>query len=562
MRKARKAADRDAGYIRVSSLDLDAYPDRDSAIAHLTPTRIAELQEAAGRQGKQIPVGKGGPNNPDNPDSLIFADMDLSGRSVSNRPAMLELIAAARQGRFSRLWIRNLSRTFRNLGDQISTLKIMRDYGVEVISLGEPSDGDPALIELVWNIIGSVNQHQSQATGELIKRQNRLVAASGKPPTGRAPLGYIWDREAKELRPDPELKPAAIAVFRAYVEEGTYTGAAMMLNAQGIKTSGGALWRHAKVADVIRNPIYRGRVHYDGEEWPGLHPLIIPEDLMRSADELLGQQRPGPTGQRSLMSRRTYSRLLVCGLCGSSLRAQPNRWGKKGYCYWICSAGKDRGACDLPRYRTEELDRFVLQGVQAALASCLREFMDYVEARPEPTKLQDESAAKERSLKAEIERLGLAYAKGIMPFEQYERLTRRAKSSMEALKPDKPEAARKISSSDILAFRRRLTEEWAAASEAERHELLSKVVAYVQVYPDRLTLHTRLPIGAISIETGMFEPYRERIDTGETGCKSSCVNTPPVGLEPTLRAPEARALSPELRGHGNMIPDPMPIVND
>lgn len=36
---------------------------------------------------------------------------------------------------------------------------------------------------------------------------------------------------------------------------------------------------------------------------------------------------------------------------------------------------------------------------------------------------------------------------------------------------------------------------------------------------------------------------------------------PPVGLEPTPQAPEARALSPELRGHGTMIADALLIVN-
>lgn len=493
--------DLDAGYMRVSEVTVNDGEDRDEVIARLVEVRAKELREAAARQGREIP------------DELMFADMDLSGTSVDKRPQMMAMLQAAKRGEFARLWVKNLSRLFRNLQDQCVYVGKIEAAGVEIISLQEPAAGERALVNLTRGVLGAMNEYMADATGELIKRNNRQIASLGRWASGTPPLGYLYDKNTKQLIPDPVRVSDALAVFETYEDLGTYVASAAALNARGIRTRNGALWRHDKVKLIVNNPVYRGRIPYDGESWPGNHERIIPDDLIKRVDaqiEAGRHQRDSSQRKRAYKMDRTYSGILICGLCGDKMRANPGRWKDHEHIYWICSSRKDRGVCSMPLYRTEELDHFVLAGVKHALDLELDALAAFAQDYPDPveTTVARRSSRDRASIEAKMLRLATEYAEGYLAKEQYRKLIDQYRAQISDLEQSNDVAKEErpaFTADAVERFRASIDEGWAQATEGARRKLVQAIAPAIRVYPDKITILTILSIGDFTIPTMMFE---------------------------------------------------------
>ncbi|WP_213586632.1 recombinase family protein [Paenibacillus sp. J2TS4] len=67
-----------------------------------------------------------------------YVDDGYSGKSIDGRPAMLELLADAKQSRFHTVITWKLSRLARNLVDQLKMLKLFKQHNISYISLNRP----------------------------------------------------------------------------------------------------------------------------------------------------------------------------------------------------------------------------------------------------------------------------------------------------------------------------------------------------------------------------------------------------------------------------------------
>jgi len=179
--------------------------------------------------------------------------------------------------------------------------------------------------------------------------------------------------------------------------------------------------------------------------------------------------------------------------------------------YWICGNRKDRKICDLPTYKTEELDLFVLESIKLALAHELNAIKEFCAAgtlkQPKPvTRSVD---AEKAAIRLKMERLAAEYADGYVEQDAYRNLISRYKASLgelDKIGQEEPEQVRpRITAAEIFEFRHSFAEAWKTVSEAERRELISRVVKNILVYPDKLIVRTLLTLGDITIPTMMFE---------------------------------------------------------
>ena len=53
------------------------------------------------------------------------------------------------------------------------------------------------------------------------------------------------------------------------------TGIAYYLNSRGVKTRLDKVWYASTVKSILKNPLYSGRVRYNGREFQGTHERII-----------------------------------------------------------------------------------------------------------------------------------------------------------------------------------------------------------------------------------------------------------------------------------------------
>ena len=112
-----------------------------------------------------------------------FTDV-MSGKSME-RPGLAELIAFARDG--DTLAVVRLERLGRSLGELLSTVKMLKERGIELLSLEEKIDTTSAAGELVFHVFGAIAHFERRLISERTKDGVAAARAKGKLP-GRQPL--------------------------------------------------------------------------------------------------------------------------------------------------------------------------------------------------------------------------------------------------------------------------------------------------------------------------------------------------------------------------------------
>ncbi len=246
-----------------------------------------------------------------------------------------------------------LDRLSRNLQDY-SVLEEME--GMSIISVTE-SLPEGASGRFVASIHAAVSRLYSDQLGERVRHAaNTKVRRGGWP--GPAPTGYVNDREAKVLLPDPEMAPIVRRVFEVYANEdislSQLVGRAKSL---GLRTRSGGVLSKGPLHKLLGNPIYCGLLRYEGKVYQGEHEPIVSKALYnRAQDKLRGRSHP-------LTKRRfPYRGLMTCGYCGCRITASLIK-GK--YVYYHCTHGKGKcGQSYLPQDSLGELFFPVVEAVR------------------------------------------------------------------------------------------------------------------------------------------------------------------------------------------------------
>lgn len=123
----------------------------------------------------------------------VFTDI-RSGRSM-DRPGLQELLAYARHG--DTLGIVRLDRLGRSLGELMTTVTMLKQRGIALLSLEEKIDTSSAAGELIFHVFGAIAHFERRLIAERTKDGIAAARAKGKRP-GRQPLDA--DRIAAALK--------------------------------------------------------------------------------------------------------------------------------------------------------------------------------------------------------------------------------------------------------------------------------------------------------------------------------------------------------------------------
>lgn len=176
---------RTALYARVSTDDRGQDPE----------TQLAQLREFADRRGFQI--------------AEEFVD-HASGRR-NDRPRYQAMLAAARKRQIDVVMVWRYDRFARSMQELVNALSEFRALGVDFVSYQENVDTTTPQGELIFGIMASLAQFESQLIGERVKAgmeraraQGKRISRPGLPPPKR--------RQIEELRQaDPKRSMRSIA---------------------------------------------------------------------------------------------------------------------------------------------------------------------------------------------------------------------------------------------------------------------------------------------------------------------------------------------------------------
>jgi DNA invertase Pin-like site-specific DNA recombinase len=113
----------------------------------------------------------------------VFTDV-MSGKSM-DRPGLAELLAYARKG--DTLAVVRLDRLGRSLGELLSTVKMLHERGIALLSLEEKIDTSSAAGELIFHVFGAIAHFERRLISERTKGGIAAARAKGRMP-GRQPL--------------------------------------------------------------------------------------------------------------------------------------------------------------------------------------------------------------------------------------------------------------------------------------------------------------------------------------------------------------------------------------
>lgn len=279
---------RAALYARVSSAE--------QVEGHSLDFQLQDMKQAAQRDGFDVVE--------------VYRDEGFSAKT-DKRPEFQRMIADAKAGRFSRIYVWKFDRFARNREDSVIYKGLLRRSSVQVVSVKEPTDGDsPASVRL----------------------EGMLEVVADRKSCGH---DRCTVKNCTDNLPVPVPEEAAIVrlMFEQYAAgQSSFRDIADAVNARGFLTRnkrkssifglvGPRPFTDDSVRDIVTNPFYKGMVRYRGEVRNGKHEAIVAAELWQRCEQVrLSHAKRARSWQKSF---RPYllKGLARCADCGERLQS-------------------------------------------------------------------------------------------------------------------------------------------------------------------------------------------------------------------------------------------------
>ncbi len=284
-----------------------------------------------------------------------------SAKETGQRPIFNEIILDIQQGKFNGILTWAPDRISRNAGDLGKIVDLMdQKLLLEIRTYGQRFTNNPNEKFLLM-ILGSQAKLENDNRGINVKRGLRTRVEMGLWP-GMAPVGYLnqklLDKKCQVII-DPDRAPIIRKMFEKMAYDKwsgrkIYHWLKFEINFKSIGNHNLAL---SNIYRVLQNPFYYGVFEYpkkSGNWYQGKHETIIDKELFDKVQEQLKRDNIVRTSHEF-----AFTKLMVCGLCGSSVSAEEKyKQLKDGttnkYIYYGCCRSKDRH-CKSVYLREEEL---------------------------------------------------------------------------------------------------------------------------------------------------------------------------------------------------------------
>jgi DNA invertase Pin-like site-specific DNA recombinase len=394
----------------------------------------------------------------------VYSDKGRSGTKMKNRTGLEKMLKAAKRGEFQKLYVKDISRLFRNTLDFITVSRQLTDYGVQLhlVNMGEGKDIDTFTL----NLMAMLAENESQKMSERIKFSKRMSQEKGIVPS----FVFGYDRVDKfTLVPNPEESEWVKEVFRLYTEElWGMARIAKLLYEKRVKTKkliNGAPnynWSQNAVGVLLKNQLYIGkvingrqskkniytdeRINNPEEQWYIVEKpefRIISDETFYKAQELIKknaaaypQNVPGSDKAVRRSDKHLFSNIIKCSSCGYSYRRtqRANASGTGTRAWWTCSkrAAYGTARCSAEYIRIDEdWMKAIIENLLRRLITekdafykqvedeCNRAIREYIRST-DGLDVGDVEAGL-RDLKQQRERLKQMAVRGIIPLEEAER---------------------------------------------------------------------------------------------------------------------------------------------
>ncbi|RAV00163.1 recombinase family protein [Paenibacillus sp. YN15] len=270
-----------------------------------------------------------------------YVDAGISGKTIEDRPAVVQLLQDIEAGKISELWLWKFDRLSRKLSDQLLIMEILRKNNVTLRCVSDPEfDQSTSAGRAMMQMMGVMAEYQRNVIVENVKMGMKQRAKNGKWNGGQV-LGYdvvevpVGTTKESLLRVNPIEAELVRKVFQMYANGQGLWSIANQLNQEGYKTKPGNAFSSVAIKTIINNPVYVGKIRYNvRENWAekrrkginpnpiivdGEHDAIITPDLWETVQALFSKKSFSPP--RVFDGTYPLTGLLRCPQCGTTLGA-------------------------------------------------------------------------------------------------------------------------------------------------------------------------------------------------------------------------------------------------
>lgn len=282
-----------------------------------------------------------------------YDDGGFTGANT-DRPALQRLMTDIKAGKINAIIVYKVDRLSRSLLDFAELLSTFEEHGVTFVSVTQHFNTQNSMGRLTLNILLSFAQFEREIISERTRDKMGAAKRKGKWVGGRPPLGYNIDKEKHKLVINPKEAEIVRKIFDMYIEKRSLTSVTMIMNDLGFTTKqhasetgkkfGGIQFRSNGLQQLLRKPLYIGKILYQGEIYPGEHEAIISEETFQKAQSILVENRPDWKMAKKTKHVGLLTGLLRCKACNCAMYFSYNiKASKYRYHYYLCMNASKRG---------------------------------------------------------------------------------------------------------------------------------------------------------------------------------------------------------------------------
>ena len=265
----------------------------------------------------------------------VYADEGVSGCNTAKREGFNRMIKDALDGKIDLIVTKSVSRFARNTVDSLTTVRKLKEKGIEVYFEKENIYTLDSKGELLITIMSSLAQEESRSISENVTWGQRKRFADGKVSLPyKHFLGY---KRGEDGLPEivPEEAEIVKLIYRSFINGMTPYRIGKMLTEKGIPTPAGKTkWQSSTIESILTNEKYKGSALLQKQftvdfltkkrkinegEIPQYYieqshdAIISPDEFELVQAEILRRKSLG----KQYNSKSIFAARIVCGDCGN-----------------------------------------------------------------------------------------------------------------------------------------------------------------------------------------------------------------------------------------------------
>lgn len=422
----------------------------------------------------------------------VYVDGGYSGKDM-NRPGLQKMISEIKCAEV--VLIYKLDRLSRSQKDTLSLIEdVFIKNNVDIVSLQENLDTSTPFGRAAIGILSAFAQLERETIKEraILGRTGR--ARKGKwVGTARPPIGYDYSVEKQELIVDPYEAEQIRMLFDMYTKGTGLRRIAAYLHSNGYKNKYGSWLNWGNMMHTLRNPVYIGKVTFNGQEYDGNHEAIISLEQFQLTQSLLELRKNAQPYKR----KSPFSHLLICADCGSNLFYSMKNTRPKYYCYSRANNPhrmKFAPGCKMRIWDVPVIDKMILDEINLLAidsANIKKYFKPTSINRPQSKDILED---KINSLDKQINRLLDLYQNDHISAEVLNdriRNLHEEKGNVEKLLANKKSATKGTRQTirEISSIAKELIKTWDEMDIPKKIEIVSALVSKIVVHHDKIDIY-------------------------------------------------------------------------